>query len=141
MINKKKTQMSIVESVFMIMLFIAFTTYYSYDVNVLVPEQDYTFTVNSAVDSIYYSNDYRVDVFTENLTNSAVSSAKWSGLNQTLSKMFYNFEVVIRENNNSKTIFSCKPGMYSKMFSERMMFCGNDFSNCNFRALRVGVCY
>ena len=141
--NFKKSQMSIIESVFMIMLFVVFSTYYSYDTNSLIATQDYTFSIDSAVNSIYYSDDYRNIIFEEDLLNSTIDFVKWDSMNQTLSNMFYNFELVITDDtgNYSKTIFECKQGMYNKLLSERMFFCGADLDNCNFRVLRLGVCY
>ena len=141
MIKNKKTQMSIIESLFMIMLFVSFTTYYSYSPNDVMPESDYSVSISSAVDMIYSSDEFREKIFSENLTDNGVSDFKWQELNQTISKMFYNYEFKISDDNITKTIFSCKTGMYNKLFSEKIMFYNKNYSSSGFKIIRLGVCY
>ena len=139
MMNLRKSQFSIVETIFVILLFLSVIgTYTLYNNN--YNSKDYSISLESAIDSIYYSLDYRELFINENIEISAITE-DWSFLNNTLSNMFNKYELILLDESQtiSKTIFSCEE-VNGKMYTERIISInsGNQF---NFRIVRLGVCY
>jgi len=136
-----KSQISIIEIIFIILLLSVFFSYYSYNPDMFFQEKEYKNELNTIADSIYYSENYRDLIINENLTNNSIDYTKWNNFNQTISKLISNYEIIIRENNLSKNIFNCSGKIKNREFVERIIFCNNLSTVCKFRKIQIGGCY
>lgn len=136
MIFTRKCQISIIEYSFVILLII---TGFGYLYNSYsVETSDYKFTVESLLDSVYYSEDYRNIIMDEDLTNINIIQ-DWSSLLNLLEENLGKFELVISNDSNEKVLALCNETT-TKIFSERIISI-KDNSNFEFRKIKLGVCY
>ncbi len=132
----KKAQISIIEFTFVMVLLSATIGYLIYSFP--LQSQDYDITLNSMLDSIYYSEDYRAIFMDENLAVGA-KTENWNSLSSVLNKTLGNYELILYDDTNEKYIFSCNETL-GKKFSERIIAIKNN-TLYDFRKIRLGVCY
>lgn len=132
----RKSQISVIELPFMFLLlgFILFYFYSSIDFN----ETSHKLEIESFLDSIYYSENFRTQIFQEDLSSLIVTS-NWSNFSQIASSSFLNYELIISNNTVSKKIFSCN-STYNKYYAENILSIENN-NNFEFRKIMFGVCY
>lgn len=132
----RKSQISVIELPFMFLLlgFILFYFYSSIDFN----ETSHKLEIESFLDSIYYSENFRTQIFQEDLSSLIVTS-NWSNFSQIASISFLNYELIISNNTVSKKIFSCN-STYNKYYVENILSIENN-NNFEFRKIMFGVCY
>lgn len=137
MILIKKAQFSVIELIFLILLFSLISSYIFFDFK--ISHKDYNVMLETGLDSIYYSEGFREEILAENLGVEGLTQ-DWTLLNQTLSKMFNKFEFIILSSSDSKIIFSCGE-ISGKLFDERIISIDGNGDNYDFRKIRLGVCY
>lgn len=98
----KKAQFSIVEIIFLVLLFITISGYIFFDFK--IPDKDYHLYLESSLNSIYYSEDFRDLILNENMSISTLTE-NWSSFNSTLSKMGNNFDFTIVSDDSKKKNF------------------------------------
>lgn len=136
MFNCVKCQMSTVEIALVVMIFafgiscLRFSNVFS--------QQDYKFSVDSALDSIYYSEDFRDIILSEDLSSSSPTQ-NWDDLKSLLDDMFINYEFVLSNVTYNKALYSCSNG-YEKYIAQRIIAI-KDNDNYDFRVVSLGVCY
>lgn len=133
---KKKSQISVIEMAVVLGLFGAFSIYFGSLVE--VNQVDYQFQIDSLLDSIYYSEDYRSVIMSEDLTSSELSQ-DWDEIINFIEEDVENFEIVVGNLSNEKIVTFCT-GVYHKSFSEKVISI-EDNDNFEFRKIRIGVCY
>ncbi|MCA9497020.1 MAG: hypothetical protein KC589_08810 [Nanoarchaeota archaeon] len=136
MIFFKKSLFSVVEIPLVIVLFVSAFVYYGTmnqpnDVN-------YKFNIDSMLDSMYYSENYRHLIMDENLSSLTIDG-NWSNVSSVLSEAFLNYELIIFDSDNGKKIFSCS-SKFDKFYGERVISI-KDNDIYDFRKIRLGVCY
>jgi hypothetical protein len=97
--------------------------------------------LNSLIDSIYFSEKFRDNIFNENISNPSLST-NWQELNTILKNSLNDYELKLITDSNSKLIFSCSKNYeeYSYVyFVERILFI-KDNNNFEKRIIRLGVC-
>lgn len=130
-----KSQISIIELPFVFLFFSVFIGYiYFNPVDISYNSQE---SLDSFIDSIYYSENFRDLIFSEDLSNSAVTE-DWSNLQIDLDSAFSNYELLIANKTVSKTIFSCNSS-YEEVFTQRILSIQNS-SVFEFRKITLGVC-
>lgn len=132
----KFAQISFFEFVLIFLLFGFLFTSSIYDSKTI--DKDHKIGVDSFLDSIYYSEDFRNLTFDENLSASALSE-DWTQVQLLLDNSFNNYELILSNSSDSKHIFSCD-AKYNKYYSERIISIKNN-TRFEFRQLRLGVCY
>lgn len=131
-----RSQITIFEMVFVFALLsftVAFTSVANQPMN-----KDYKLSVDSFVDALYYSEDFR-DVFMGEDLSVSSASQDWSMIQGNLSLAFLDYELIIANGSVEKKIFSCASD-YNKYYAERVIAV-NDSDTFEFRMLRLGVCY
>jgi len=136
MIKNKICQFSVVEILFVILLIGSVSGYILFDFKEV--NKDYSTFVESGLDVIYYSEDYRNIIINENLQVGGLTE-NWNNLELALSDMTNNFELIILDNSDSKVIFSCNETS-GKILDERVISV-NSGDKFSFRKVRLGVCY
>ena len=136
MIKNKIGQFSVVEILFVILLIGSVSGYIFFDFKEV--NKDYSTFVESGLDVIYYSEDYRNIIINENLQVGGLTE-NWNNLELALSDMTNNFELIILDNSDSKVIFSCNETS-GKILDERVISV-NSGDKFSFRKVRLGVCY
>lgn len=136
MILKKKALFSVIEIPMLIVLFVSAFVYFgtvdqSNDIN-------YKYSIDSVLDSIYYSESYRNLIMDENLTSPSVEE-DWTNVSDVLSEVFLNYELILFDDVDEKLIFSCS-SKFNKYYTERVISI-KDNDNFGFRKVRLGVCY
>ena len=137
MITGNKSQFASIEIILLILLFAFSTAYFYKPIDSTL--QDYKLNIDSALDTIYYSDDYRSIIMNEDISLSS-HTEDWSDINTTLSDFYRNFELILSDDNLSKNIFSCSGDFNTKYYTERVIAI-EDNDNFEFRKLRLGVCY
>ena len=131
----KRAQISVVEGILMILLFVFFfssltlysqTTYTGSSVN-----------LDSLLDSIYYSENYRDIIMNEDLSSEELSQ-DWSEIESVLNNSVGSYELILLNKTTNKKITECQAS-YGKNFEERIF--GSSQDEYEFRKLRIGVCY
>ncbi len=135
MMFNNRCQFSVIEMTFVFLLFLFAVTFFVSKSN--IAQVDYKYNVESFLDSIYYSEDYRDLFFDEDLSNIAITQ-DWSTFNDFVNNSFNNYEFVLSNNSVSKNIITCD-GDY-KYYSQRVISI-KDNSNFEFRKIKLGVCY
>lgn len=132
-----KAQISIVESVLFIVLFLSFA--YAYGTIHFQNEQqiETSIDVDTMMDLLYARNDTHQVIEAENLSTTTVTG-NWTNVTNMLSVSFSSYEIIVYNLSTEKYIVSCN-ATYSKRYSERLYAISNN-SNFDFRVLRVGVC-
>lgn len=133
---EKKSQITVIEISFVLLLFIFVIGYFSLDFK--SSQNDYVYNIDSFLDALDYSNEYRINIMQEDLTNIAITE-DWSNLEILLNNSFNYYEFIILNSSHSKVIFSCNATI-NKYFTERIVAI-EDNDNYNFRRIRLGVCY
>ena len=136
MINNKLAQLSFFEFVLIFLLFGFLFTSVVYDFKII--PKDHKISIDSFLDSVYYSEDFRNLTFDEDLSQTTLSE-DWGQLQLLLDNSFSNYELILSNISNSKYIFSCD-AKYNKYYSEKIISIRNNTS-FEFRQLRLGVCY
>lgn len=131
-----KAQFSVVEIVFLLFLFVGVSSLIVFDFK--LPTKNYNSYLESGLNAIYYSSDYRDIIIAEDLSLPGLTE-DWTNLNQTLNSMMGDFELIVSNESDSKIIFSCTESS-GKFFDERIIAVNNG-SIFNFRKLTLGVCY
>lgn len=132
----KQSQISFVEFVLVFLLFGFLFTTLHYDTN--LSEKDYKLTIDSFLDSIYYSENYRSLIIDEDLSKSTLTG-NWTNFQAQLNKSFTNYEFIISNSSYSKKIYSCS-AIYNKYYVERFISIKNN-TKYDFRKIKLGVCY
>lgn len=136
MISIKKSQFSVIEVIFLVLLFSVISSYVFFDFK--IPQKDYNLLLETSLDSIYYSEDYRQIIIDESLILSSLTE-DWSQINVSLEKMLGDFELIVLDGSRSKVIVSCVESS-GKVFDERIITVDSGDSY-DFRKIRLGVCY
>jgi len=132
----KKSLISVFEIGFLFFLFTGTLIYIN-----LVPQptnQDYKFTIESSLNSIYYNQNNRMVFMNEDLSTTTVNG-DFSNISNYLDSIFLNYELIISNNSVSKTIFSCN-STSEKFYGEKIISI-RDNTIFEFRKIRLGVCY
>ncbi len=149
MVSKKyfffrNAQISIIEFPMLIMLFSLFIGGIYIIPN--LAQNDFSNNIESFLDSVYYSDDFRENVILENLSKDSLD-VDWSNLNLILSEVYGdgNYEIIISNLTYSKVIFSCNASL-NKYYAERIISIFNNSNTDNnsiydFRKIKLGVCY
>jgi hypothetical protein len=139
--KSKKTQISSIEVLFLISFFFSFLIYLTFNFNSDYFEEKQQVKLNSLIDSIYFSEKFRDNIFNENISNPSLST-NWQELNTILKNSLNDYELKLITDSNSKLIFSCSKNYeeYSYVyFVERILFI-KDNNNFEKRIIRLGVC-
>lgn len=135
--DSKKSQLTVIE----VSLLIIFSSFFLLSLSYISQENvvpDYSFTVETFLDSIYYSGDFRSQVINEDLSVVGVTE-DWSSLELLLNDSFLKYELIISNTTSSKSIYSCSADN-TKIIRERIIAINNS-EQYEFRLLRLGVCY
>ena len=135
--NSIKAQITVVE---MGLLFLLFGTILGVlGMHFYEDDSNYISQVDSFLDMIYYSNQFRSLFMGEDLGSSAISE-DWIDLGVLLNNSFGsgNYEVILSNLSNSKKIYSCESN-YEKYYVERILSINNN-TLFEFRMIRLGVC-
>lgn len=144
MINSKylnhnlKSQLSIVEVAFVLLLFSFVAVYFSFDFD-LNEQKNYQVNLDSSLNSIYYSESFRNKIMSEDLSVEAFTN-DYGDLESLLENMYVNYEFIISDDVNSKKIFTCSDSSM-KYYSEKIISISDSGNIYNFRKIRIGVCY
>ena len=135
--NNKKGQFSAVEILLMIIMFATVATFFGN--NPLSTSNDFKYSVESSINSIYQSNNYRNSIIDENLSTDT-NSQNWSSLENLLNKKYNSYKVKILNKTSKKTILDkCNQTYNNKLISEKIVSTtGND--KYEFRRIRLEVC-
>lgn len=131
-----RAQVSIIELPFVFLLF-GFILFYLHT-NLDFNDQDHKLQIESFLDSIYYNENFRNEIFLENLSSDIITS-NWSNFSLLANSSFSNYELIISTDILSKKIFSCDD-TYNKYYSENIISIQNN-TNYEFRKITFGVCY
>lgn len=135
MIRNKFAQFSVIELSFVFLLFIFSISFFSAKSN--VENVDYGYSVESFLDSIYYSEDFRSLMLDEDLSNGAITE-DWSSFEEIVGRNFNSYSIAISNLSISKNIATCTGDF--KYVSERLISIENN-DNFEFRMISLGVCY
>lgn len=132
----KKTQISVIELPMLFLLFGFALVYFntSLDFN----DIDYKLRIDSFLDSLYFSENFRNTIYNENLSSNSITS-NWSNFSNLANSSFLKYELIISNNTISKTIFFCNDSN-NKYFKEYILSIQNN-TNFEFRKIKFGVCY
>ena len=136
-----KAQITVVEIPLLFLLLSGALIYFNYNNNndnSFNHVEDYSLTINSFLNSIYYSNNFRKTIMLEDLSNNALTQ-NWTNISFYLNKSFLNYELVISNKTVTKNIFSCN-ATYNNYYSENIITIYNN-SKYEFRKIKLGVCY
>lgn len=134
----KKCQISVFETMYSFLIVILMFSFYFYNSTKNINDKQYKYNIDSMLNSIYYSENFRSQILNENISEEALSQ-DWSLLNNTLKKAYSSYEFVIKNSTVSKKIFECDP-TYSKIYSSKIIAIENN-DNFKFREIILGVCY
>jgi len=133
----KKGQISAIEIPIIFLLLSSALIYFNFTSD-LSNNIDYSLTIDSFLNSLYFSNQFRKNIMLENLSTTTIIQ-DWSQVDTLLNKSFSNYELIISNKTTSKYIFSCN-ATYNKYFSQKTIAIYNN-SNFEFRKITLGVCY
>ena len=135
----KKSQITVAEIPLLILLISSSIIYFTYEPNInLIQNKDYSVTINSFLNAIYSSDEFRNIIMKENLSSVTITE-NWTNMSKLLNETFGKYELIISNNTVSKKIFSCNT-TYNKFFSEKIISIQNN-SDFEFRKIKLGVCY
>lgn len=133
-----KSQISIVEIAFVLLLLSFTAVYFSFNFDLSEPK-NYQVNLDSSINSIYYSENFRNKIMSEDLSVEAYTN-DYSDLQLILDEMYLNYEFIISDNINSKKIFACSDNSM-KYYSEKIIAVPNNGNSFSFRKITLGVCY
>ncbi len=137
-IKNRKSQITIIETIFMILLFFIFAGYlYGNDFNFFYNDYDYN-SIDTAMISIYKLNNFRVPVFEEDMNVSLVT-ADWNSLKDLLDMQFSEYTVSLLDLDDEKMVINSTTKNVA-YYSYDVFFFIDDYNNVSgFRYLRMRV--
>jgi hypothetical protein len=137
LIKPMKGQFALIE-ILLIGLLLSSLIYLSYNSH-REELQSYNYLVDSSIDAIYYSENFRDLIVSENLSV-GILTQDWTEMQNILDYKFNNYELVIFNNTYEKVIFNgCDYDYKNKIIKERIVVLKNA-SSYDFRIIRLGVC-
>ena len=133
---KRKAQLSVVEMGFVLLLLSTYLLYLGTLPS--VPSPDPQYQIDSALDSLYYSEEYR-DLFLNENLDIALPTGNWTNVTEYLNRSFSSYELIIASESQEKYIETCSASYY-KSFSERILVVDTSGEEYEFRKLSLGVC-
>ena len=131
-----KSQFSVVEIAFVILLITVAISYVSFDF--YTSSKNYNLILETGLDSLMNDMTFRDLVIKEDIIDKSVN-LDWSNIGTKLDSMLVKYELIIYDDVESQLIYSCEE-INGKIYDERLVLVSSD-NDFDFRKVRLGVCY
>lgn len=135
--RKLRSQVSVFEIAFGLTLFFSFILYfgfYSVEKEIGIHKTQ----VDTFIDSIYYSEEFRTIFTSEDLSSSSITQ-NWTNFSTYANDSFLTYSLVLSNETTNKIIYSCNESSGKEITEKIIAIKDNDYYE--FRKITFGVCY